>query len=156
MQFCSIHEENLQPTTCNVCYRYSQWLKPAHAKALLAKSKAQAPKGDIPSKGERLQRSDEVAPTLILSENAMVLGEKVFTMGKFKLPRHFEELTKEYLATPKGQHELLMANLTQEQLLTIIEQAGDSKPVFVYKNQVIKVVRDLRVATVSSEMKIHF
>ena len=150
MLFCSIQEENLQPTTCNACYRSSQWLKPTHAKSLLARAKPKA-QGDIPSKGERLQRSDEVTPTLVLSENAMVLGEKVFSMGRFKIPRHFEELTKEYLSTPKGQHELLMANLTQEQLLTIIEQSGDSKPVFTYKNQVVKVVRDLCVATVNSE-----
>ena len=54
-------------------------LKPAHAKALM--QEAAGRKGDIPTKAEILKRSDEKPPTLIPSENSMVLGERVFAMG---------------------------------------------------------------------------
>ena len=117
---CSEHDEDIQPTTCNVCHHVFKMLKPAHAQALLAKTKA-VKQGDIPAKSQRLKRTDQVNPTLTLSDNAMDLSEKVFTMGRFKIPRHFEELTKDYLCTPKGQHELQMANLTQEQVLTVLD-----------------------------------
>ena len=49
---------------------------------------------DVPSAALRFSCSDEKAPSLVMSDSAMELGVKIFSRGKFKIPYHFEELTK--------------------------------------------------------------
>ena len=97
----------------------------------------------------RFTRTDEKPPTLTLSESAMELGTKIFSSGKYRIPRHFEELTREHLCTPRGQHEKLTNNLTPEQLMDNLEKTGDYKPVFTLRNQLIKLGKDVRVSIVS-------
>ena len=103
---------------------------------------------DVPSAAARFCRSDEMPPSLILSDTSMALATKVFSLGRFKVPLHFQELAKEYLYIPVGQNDILTANLNVENMFRRYERSGKWKYVFQYKNQIIQVTKDLRVAQV--------
>ena len=145
--FCSIHEVDLKPDTCNACLHVSHMIKPNVLKEL-RKEGRKVNMGDFPSAAARFCHSDEKPPTLILSDSSMELATKIFSLGRFKVPHHFEDLTKEHLFLPAGQNDVLTANLTMENMFRHYERGGKHKHVFTFKNQVIKVTRDLRVAQV--------
>ena len=147
VQFCSIHKVDLKPDTCNVCRHVSHMIKPNVLKELV-RGGPRSGGGDVPSAAERFCRSDEKPPSLILTETSMDLATKIFSLGRFKVPHHFEDLTKEYLFLPNGQNETLTANLTMENMFRQYEKGGRHKHVFLFKNQVVKAARDMRVAQV--------
>ena len=141
---CSVHGNHLEPNTCNSCNGVKKMLKPA-VLAELTKGSTEVPEGEVPSAAKRFSRSDETPPSLILSDSAMELAAKVFSLGKFKLPKHFDELTKEYLFLPTGQNDILTSNINLENLFRKYEHDADFSAIFTFKNQVLKCLRDLRV-----------
>ena len=71
-----------------------------HIPKELVKARAEdkaADEREVPSAAARFSCSDEKPPTLTLSRPCMDLATKVFSLGKFKVPHHFEELTKEFI-----------------------------------------------------------
>ena len=148
VQLCSVHQVDLRPDTCNGCYTISKMVKPHVLKEIIkARANGDGPEdAEVPSAAARFSRSDEKPPTLTLSPPCMDLASKIFSLGKFKVSHHFEELTKEFLFLPVGQNELLNANLSMENMFKQHEKSGKFKHVFTFKNQVVKVTRDLRVA----------
>ena len=46
------------------------------------------------------------------------------------------------------QNEQLTSNLTTEPMVRKVEQSGQYKHIFTFKNQMVRVIRDLRVAQV--------
>ena len=155
VQFCSTHKVDLQPQTCNACRHVSRMVRPNVLKELV-KTKGVKEDSDIPSAAARFCRSDTVEPTMVLSESTMDLAIKVFSLGKFKLPHHYENLTKELMYLPLGQNDSLTANLTLEPMFKKFEKSGQYRHVFAYKNQVVRVTRDLRVAQVGNFLLVTF
>ena len=123
-------------------------------KANVVKSLVDGPStSTIPPASQRFGRSDQKEPTLFLTGSTVNLGVTIFTNGKFKIARHFEDLTKEYLAISSEDHEKLVANLVVEATIKKLEkQAGDqgsSGHLNMLKNQLLKIARDLRVCQVN-------
>ena len=150
LQLCSKHKTDLQPESCAVCLVAVKHIPPAKLKDIVRAS-ASVSDGLPCNAAARFQRSDEVTPSLIFSDTTMDLAVKVFTSGKFKLANHFEDLTKGYLMLPPRQHEQLNSNLMLEPTLRRIERQGkrEHRPIFTFKNQVVRVIRDLRVTQVN-------
>ena len=65
---------------------------------------------------------------------------------KFRTPHHFREITKACIYLPEAQNDVLMRNLKTEASLLWGGLSGELRSIFTYKNQVVNVVRDLRVA----------
>ena len=61
---------------------------------------------------------------------------------------HKIDTFQEFLFLPLGQNEALTANLTLEPMFRKYERGGEFKHIFNYKNQVVRLTRDLRVAQV--------
>ena len=142
---CSVHGNRLQPDTCNSCNGLASMIKPAILSELTKGSAGQAEEGEVPSAAKRFSCSDEMPPTLVLSDLAMELASKVFSLGKFKVAKHFEELTKEYFFLPTGQNDVLTSNINLENLFKKYEHDPQHSAIFTFKNQVLKCLRDLRI-----------
>ena len=76
----------------------------------------------------------------------MELANELFSSGKFRLPNHYEDLTKEYLFLSNGQNELITSNLAMEPMFKRLERQGKSKHISTLKNQIVKSICELRVA----------
>ena len=150
VQFCSLHKVDLDPETCNACRNVSRMVRPEVLKQLVMSrvSSGGVEGDDVPSAASRFCRSDDPVPTLTFSPSSMELATKIFSLGRFKVPHHFEELTKKHLFLPVGQNEQLTGNLDMEDMFRAHERSGKFKHIFSYKNQVIKVTKDLRIAQV--------
>ena len=79
--FCSIHEVDLKPDTCNACLHVSHMIK-ANVLKELTKEGPKVAMGDVPSAAARFCRSYEKPPTLILSDSSMELATKIFSLGR--------------------------------------------------------------------------
>ena len=108
---CSKHAKVLKPDDCNACAKLSRMV---HSKVLAQISETPGLESEVPSAAQRFCRSDEKPPTLTLSPASMDLAEKVFKLGRYKIPRYFEELTREFLFLPHDQNETLNSNLIME------------------------------------------
>ena len=93
VQFCSSHGVDLQPDTCNVCRHVGRMIRPEVMKELI-KPKVSEQEAEVPSTVACFCRSDEPKPTLTFSDTSMELAIKIFSLGKFKIPHHFDNLTK--------------------------------------------------------------
>ena len=83
--------------------------------------------------------SDEKPTTLALSPASMDLAEKVFKLGRYKIPRYFEELTREFLFLPHDQNETLNSNLIMETFFKKYEKDPAFSHIFSYKDQISNV-----------------
>ena len=84
VSFCSLHKMKLMPKECAACE--------AVAKAHVTVQPLVPPLEDFPSADQRFMasRSDEKPPSLALSDSTISLMDKVFTAGRFRIPKHFE------------------------------------------------------------------
>lgn len=142
---CSSHHQKLRPDICNVCFVANKIIRPDMAEQLRRNSKAMD-LADIPGAAMRLlgRRSDEVEPTLILSDESMAIGLRLFTMGSFK-KNHFDDLVKTWLFLPAGQNEQLHANIQTEDLFKPFEHDSRFSHVFAFRNTLVKLMRELRI-----------
>ena len=146
IQLCTVHGNDLVPDTCNVCHHCSKFIKPDMLKQLLA-AQGGEDRRKIPGPAERLlgQRSDVKDPTLVFTQEEMATAEKLFTMGTFR-KGHFEELRRDHLFLPEGQNEKLSANLMLEELFKRYVQDNRFRHIFVFKDQLVKLGKELRIA----------
>ena len=75
----------------------------------------------------------------------MELATKVFSLGRYKTPKYFEELTKGWLFLPQAQNDLLAGNITMENLFKKYEKDPNFSHIYNFKNEVSKCHRDLRI-----------
>ena len=80
---------------CRACKHQTRMLRPEVAKEMVMDDPSPPEKrSELPSTAETFVRSDERSPSLVLSMSAMALGEKVFSIGRFRVTKHFNKLTK--------------------------------------------------------------
>ena len=84
INFCSRHKMKLVPEECPACKAV---VEADEAAKLLV-----PPLEDFPSADKRYgaARSDEKPSTLNLSDSTITVMDRVFTVGKFRSPKHFE------------------------------------------------------------------
>lgn len=72
----------------------------------------------------------------------------IFTSGRYQVPNHFEEITKDFYYMASSVNERLNSNLVLEPFFRKLERSasGRDKGVFLYKNQATKNIREMRVA----------
>ena len=143
---CTIHGNNLVPDVCNVCRHCTHFIKAPVVKQLVVAS-APTVSAVIPGPADRLlvRRSDERDPTLVFTQEEMAIASKLFTMGTLK-KGHFEELTRDHLFLPAGQNETLFENMMLEGFFKKYEHDKRFRHIFVFKDQLVKLGKELRVA----------
>ena len=72
----------------------SMLLRPEVAKQMAVPDPPEVKVSELPTSAESFTSSDEKPPTLVPSESCMALEEKAFSIGRFKVTRHFDDLTK--------------------------------------------------------------
>ena len=144
IKLCSTHGNSLRPDICNACNHLGKIIQPSMMSEL-TKTSEELEEGEIPSASKRFSRADEVPPTLIFSASSMELAAKVFSLGRYKSPKYFEELTKGWLLLPSAQHDLLNGNISLENLFKKYEHDNKFSHIFSFKNQAAKCHRDLRI-----------
>lgn len=142
MTLCSVHKNNLVPATCKVCKHMTHIIKGDMAKQLVVDGTV------IPTASERLlrKRSDQAEATLTFTDEELALAEKIYSQGMFKRG-HFDELSKKFLFLPAEQNQLLSQNIETEDLFRPYEHESRYQHIFKYKNQVLSVLRQLRIST---------
>ena len=142
MLLCSVHQNDLVPATCSVCKHMTHIIKGDMAKQLVVDGTV------IPTASERLlrKRSDQTEVTLTFTEEELALADKIYSQGMFKRG-HFDELAKKFLFLPPEQNRLLGQNIETEDLFKPYEHESRYQHIFKYKNQVLSVLRQLRIST---------
>ena len=146
IRLCSEHGNSLKPDICNACNNLGRLIVPDVMTELTKASAEATEEGEIPSASRRFSRSDEHPPSLIFSADSLDLAVKVFGLGEFKSPKYFEELTKGWLFLPEAQNSVLTGDISMETLFKKYENHPMFSDIFIFKNQVSKCHRDLRVS----------
>ena len=144
MRLCSVHGNNLSPTTCSSCKHLYHIIRKDVRQSLVVEE----PASSIPTAKERLmsKRSDEIDPTLVFSEEEMAIAEVLTSQGRYK-SGHYEDLVRKFLFLPKDQNESLGKSLVTEELFRPYEHDRKFQPIFRYKDQVVSVIKKLRMST---------